>query len=406
MARRDLPDWLVDELDQAQRSDLARSRVTVERPEPGKILVDGRLYVDFSSNDYLGLAVCPKRAARAIQILQERAPSAWGSAASPLITGYHSLTAQFEQRWATFVGAQNSLLFPSGHAANEGTLASLLGSEDVVFCDKRNHASLIDGIRRSGAKLRVYRTDALSDRDRSLKRLANELGKASSARCRWIVTDSVFSMDGDIAPLTRLAELADQFDAYLYVDEAHATGLLGPTGAGAVEELGLLDRVDLRMATLSKAIGSIGGIVSGSNRWIDALVQRARPYIYSTALPPTCIAASWASLDLLFENPQSRERLIRISDEFRQMGSDLGLIVTGEKTPIVSLIVGSALQAIQIAQFFRSKGIWAAAIRPPTVPSNFSRVRFCFSSYHTDNELCHLFDTLRQLDPGQSHVIG
>ncbi|NQT11194.1 MAG: 8-amino-7-oxononanoate synthase, partial [Planctomycetes bacterium] len=279
--------WIDDELAALDRQDLCRRLATREGKQTTQIDLDGGKLVNFGSNDYLALAADPRLAHAASEAAHEEG---WGSGASPLVTGHGPAHRRLEERLAEFEDAEAALVFSSGFAANAGTIAALVGPGDVVFSDRTNHASIWDGCRLSRADVRTFR-------HADCRQLAQLLEKSHGRRRRLIVTDSVFSMDGDVAPLAELTDLAERFDAMLLVDEAHATGVFGPHGRGAAEQAGLEGRVHVRVGTLSKALGSVGGFVVGSRSLIDWLVNRARPYVFSTAPPGAAAAAATAALD-------------------------------------------------------------------------------------------------------------
>lgn len=367
--------WMQAELDTIASEGLLRRRRVVRPLPDGWCEVDGRRLRNFASNDYLNLAGDP-RVIEAARIAGEESGS--GSRASALIAGRTHWHERLERRLAEFEGTESALLFPTGYAANLGVVAALVGPEDVVFCDRLNHASLVDGCRLSGARLRVYRRDALD-------RLERELDKARDARRRLIVTDGVFSMDGDVAPLRELCDLADAADAMLLVDEAHGTGVLGERGRGACEAAGVEDRGVIRIGTLSKALGSIGGFVAGSRVLCDWLWNRARPQIFSTAMPPSAAAAALAALDVVESERERRRRLINGAAEFRNMLQDQSVeVVSGGVGPIVPIMVGAPEAATNAAARLEQMGFLVAAVRPPSVPQGSSRLRVALTWTHCD----------------------
>lgn len=293
--------WMSAELDSLATVGLRR-RQRVVRPLPGGACeIDGRRMWNFASNDYLGLAGDSRVIAAAHAALSE---SGVGSRASALVTGRTEWHARLEETLARFEGQEAAILFPTGYAANVGTIAALVEDDDVVFCDRLNHASLIDGCRLSGAKLRVFRHSELDTLER-------ELSKSADFRRRLIVTDAVFSMDGDVAPLRKLCDLAERFDAEVLVDEAHGTGVFGKYGRGVCEELEVENRVAVRVGTLSKAVGTLGGFVAGPQTLIDWLWNKARPQVFSTALPPAVCAAATAAIEIIQAEPERRAKLWR-----------------------------------------------------------------------------------------------
>ena len=403
-------DWIDDELADLDRRSLRRTRRVCRRVDSAHIEVDGRTYVNFTSNDYLGLADHPQVVAAAAAAARDEG---WGAGASPLVTGRHAAHERLEARLAEFMGTEAALLFPTGFAANLGTIAALVGRGDMVFSDALNHASLIDGCRLSRATIEVYRHDDLGE-------LASRLGStaARTARRRLIVTDGLFSMDGQAAPLDGLCDLAERFDAMLLVDEAHALGVVGASGRGVCEALGVEDRVAVRVGTLSKSLGSSGGFVVGSNTLIDWLANRARPYVFSTAGTPAAAAAALAALEVIAAEPQRREllherfsglvrdlagqgwRLSAESDVDRSSRDQLsGDSSSGQRNlpdmgAIVPVIVGPSEQTLALAARLAERGLWVPAIRPPTVPDGTARLRISLSSAHTPDMLARLVEAL------------
>ncbi len=313
----------------------------------------------------------------------------WGSGASPLITGHATLHQQLAQRLAEFEGTEAALLFPSGFAANAGAIAALVGPGDVVYCDRKNHASLFDGCRLSRADVRVYPHGDCG-------RLASLLADAGSYRRRLIVTDGLFSMDGDLAPLGELADLAQRHGAMLLVDEAHATGVFGARGRGVAEHLDVEDGVHVRVGTLSKALGSIGGFVAGSRSLIEWLVNRARPYVFSTASPPAAAAAAMIALEIVDREPQRRRQLLdqsqRLRDDLARQGCNIG----ASASQIIPVIVGDADQAVHLSATLRDRGLLVPAIRPPTVPKGEACLRVSLIATHTDAMIGDLRSAIAQ----------
>jgi 8-amino-7-oxononanoate synthase len=381
--------WIDDELLALEQSHLRRRLLTRDGPQSARLVIDGRELINFSSNDYLGLAADP-RLAQAVS--DAVAAEGWGSGASPLIAGHAALHRQLEERLAAFEGTEAALLFSSGFAANAGTIAALVGPGDAVYCDRKNHASLFDGCRLSRADVRVYpHADP--------EQLAVLLDRSKQYRRRLIVTDTVFSMDGDVAPLEELADLAERFDAMLMVDEAHATGVFGPHGRGVAEHLGVEDRIHVRVGTLSKALGCIGGFTAGSHSLIEWLVNRARPYIFSTAAPAAMSAAAIAALDVVQQKPQRRQSLLARAATLRTELARRGWNTGRSTTQIIPLIVGDPEHAVSLSLRLRERGLFAPAIRPPTVPEGESCLRINLTAGHTDDMIAAL---LRNLEDAKS----
>ena len=367
--------WIDAELAALEHQGLRRRLSTRSSPQSPQMVIDGRELVNFGSNDYLGLAADPRLAAAVAQALQHEG---WGSGASPLITGHAALHARLEQRLAEMEGAEAALLFPSGFAANLGAVAALVGGGDVVFSDRNNHASLLDGCRLSRANVRVYPHGDWQALDGLLARAAG--------RRRLIVTDSLFSMDGDLAPLVELTELAARRGAMLLMDEAHATGVFGRRGRGVAEHLGVDERVAasvaVRVGTLSKALGCAGGFVAGSRTLVEWLLNRSRSYIYSTAAPAATAAAALAALDIVAAEPQRGVELLAraasLRDELAAQGWDVGR----SQSQIIPLLVGTPARAVELSARLRERGLLVPAIRPPTVPEGQSRLRISLTAAH------------------------
>ena len=341
--------------------------------------------VNFASNDYLGLANDPRVIAAASSAADR---FGFGSGASPLVSGWTTAHESLAADLAAFEGTEAVALFPSGFAANLGTIAALVSKGDAVYVDRLDHACLIDGAKLSGATLRVYphndadRLGEILDRDRERFR-------------RFLVaTEGVFSMDGDLAPVDRLADLCDRFGAILMVDEAHGTGVFGPEGRGACARLRVAGRVPVRVGTLSKALGSLGGFVAGTVRLINHLVQRSRSLIYSTAPPPPCCAAAGEALRISQAEPWRRERVHRVGGDLRSELSSRGWDVPTSLGPIVPVIVGDAGRAVALSQALRNRGLLVPAIRPPTVPEGTSRLRISVTAIHRDEDVRRLIEAL------------
>jgi 8-amino-7-oxononanoate synthase len=333
--------------------------------------------LNLSSNNYLGLSDHPRLKEAAIAAVRTYG---CGAGASRLITGTTRLHEQLEERLATFKGCEQTLLFSSGYQANMGVIASLAGPRDVILGDALNHASIIDGSRLSGA---TYKTYPHCDTIVLTQQLA-ELDRIEHHGLRLVVTDSVFSMDGDIAPLTAIAALCAKHNAQLVVDEAHATGCLGPGGRGLVAPL---EEHIIAVNTLSKAFGVIGAFVSGNSLLKNFLVNVARHFIFTTALPPADVAACLAALDILEEDPELPARLQRKAAFFRAGLQSLGLQTLASETQIIPLLIGDATRALQMAHALREQGLYAVAIRAPTVPLGAARIRFSVMASHTEEDL-------------------
>ncbi len=354
--------------------------------------IDGRSYLTFCSNDYLGLAAHPTLTAA----LQEGAHRyGVGASASALITGYSSAHHQLEEALAEFLGRPRVLLFASGYLANLGILSALMGRNDTIFADRLNHASLIDGARLSCARLRRYPHN-------NVTALAKLLAVSRSQHSRTLLaTDGVFSMDGDIAPLPALARLAAEQSAWLLVDDAHGIGVLGPSGAGSVAQFGLTsEQVPILVGTLGKAFGTSGAFVAGDVALIETLIQRARSYIYTTALPPALAHASLTALALVQSGHERRQQLTALINRFRHGATALHLPLLSSPTPIQPLLAGSAARAVAWSRHLERHGILVSAIRPPTVPVGTARLRVSLSAAHSAADVDQLLDALTDLPRG------
>jgi 8-amino-7-oxononanoate synthase len=366
--------WISDELDSLAERGLRRRRRIVTPLPDAWCLVEGRRLRNFSANDYLNLAHDPQIAAAAAQALLD---AGTGSGASALVSGRTEWHAALEERLARFERQPAALLFPTGFAANVGTICALAGREDVVFSDRTNHASLIDGCRLSGARIEIYKYRDLDGLERALRQHQN-------ARRRLIVTDSVFSMEGELAPLREICDFAERYASMVIVDEAHATGVFGAGGRGVCELQQVEPRVTARVGTLSKALGSLGGFVVGSNELIDWLWNKARTQIFSTALPPSACAAASAAIEVVEREPERRSRLLQTAARFREALAAGGVPVTADAlAPIVPVVLEAPDRAMHVAGQLEAQGYLVGAIRPPTVPEGTSRLRISLSSAHT-----------------------
>jgi 8-amino-7-oxononanoate synthase len=368
---------LDQELQNLDARDLRRRLTEVEEILPGgKVRLKRQVLLNLSSNDYLGLSQDP----RLIDAAQE-ATARWGvgAGASRLVAGHLALHREVEDKLAAFKGTEAAIIFSTGYMANLGTISALVGPGDTIFCDKLNHASIYDGIKLSGANLARFP-------HRDMNRLESLLQKAGPGR-KLIITDSVFSVDGDLAPLKDMVELKDRYGAVLMVDEAHATGVLGPKGAGLADELGLTQRVEVHMGTFSKALGSLGGYVAGDQRLIDYLHNRARSFIYSTAMPPQVLGAIGAALNVVAQEPERRRYLLGEAESFRKSLTQAGFDLLGSETQIVPVLVGENARTLEFAGRLRERGLLAVAFRPPTVTPGRARVRFSLSAAHVREDL-------------------
>lgn len=377
-------DFVLEELRALKSSALLRECKTIEGAQGPSLQINGKSYLSFCSNNYLGLANHPTIKQAAIEAIHHYG---WGTGASRLVSGNMTLHQELERKIAEFKGTEAALLFPTGYMANLGSLCALVSKGDMVIGDKLNHASIIDGCRQSGATFRIYP-------HKDVNKLESLLQRSSGYRRRLVITDSVFSMDGDTAPLPEIAAIAKKYDAILMVDDAHATGVFGKQGKGLVEHYGLEGKIDIIMGSFSKAIGSVGGFIAGSKDLIEFLKNKARPFMYTTALPPAVCAASLAGLTLIREDPSLLDKLWKNINYLKSQLSECMNPNTVE-SPIVPLIVGSAEDAVTVSMKLYEHGILIPAIRPPTVSPGTSRLRISLMATHTEGDIDQLLHTLK-----------
>ena len=378
---------LAAQLKALKKQGLYRSRRVIDSPQGVKIVVDGRKVLNFCSNDYLGLANHPE----VIKAFQQAVNYyGVGSGSAHLICGHSTAHHRLEEQLAEFTGRDRALLFSTGYMANMGAISALVGKGDLVLEDKLNHASLLDGGLLSGATFKRY---LHTDIDSLLSKIEN-----ATAQKKLIVTDGVFSMDGDIAPLSELSEIARQKQAALMVDDAHGLGVLGQTGAGILEELNLNQAdVPILMGTLGKALGTAGAFVAGSNDLIEYLIQKARAYIYTTAIPAAITVATSKSLQIVKEESWRREKLRALVKQFREGAAQLGLELMDSNTPIQPILIGDAQKAVITSQKLLEQGFLVSAIRPPTVPKGKERLRVTFSANHQASDVETLLQILESI---------
>ncbi len=379
-------DFVVCELARRQAAGLTRQLRPIDGAQDTWVTVQGRRALLLCSNNYLGLATHPAVRAAASHAAAEYGA---GAGASRLISGSLRLHHALEEQLAAFKGTEAALLFNSGYHANVGAITALVGEGDTVFSDALNHASIIDGCRLSRARVCVYpHADAAA-----LERLLAQSG----ARRRLVVTESIFSMDGDTAPLTALCNIAERYGAMLMVDEAHATGVVGPHGAGIVAADGLQARVTLQMGTLGKALGTFGAFVAGRRTVIDLLINTARSFIYTTALPPPVVAAASAALAIVASDPAPRRRLAENAAFLWQGLREIGLRIANEPAHIIPVLVGDAARTMRFSERLLEHGVFVQGIRPPTVPPDTARLRVTMMSTHTRDDLAFAIGTFRRV---------
>jgi glycine C-acetyltransferase len=351
---------------------------------------DGREVINLASNNYLGLCNHPKLAEAAIQAVRDHGV---GSGAVRTIAGTMRIHMELEERIARFKNVEACVVFQSGFTANAGTVGSILGKEDFILSDELNHASIIDGARLSRAKIKVFRHKDVAHCEELLQEVASDPGK------KLIITDGVFSMDGDIGPVGELAALAEKYGAIMMVDDAHASGVLGRNGRGSVDHFGVHGKVDVQVGTLSKAIGALGGYVCGSRDLIDYLYHRARPFLFSTSHPPSVAATCIAAFDILETEPDRIERLWANTRYFKQQLESAGFDVGGRttpasETPILPIILGDGRATMDFSRALFDQGLMATGIAFPTVPEGKARVRTIMTSEHTREQLDRALDIL------------
>jgi len=350
-------------------------------------LQDGRRVLQMSSNNYLGLTKHPALKKAAIEAIEDYGV---GAGSVRTITGTLDIHDQLEQRLAAFKGTEATLVFQSGFTTNQGVLSSILGPDDVVISDELNHASIIDGIRLTKTNKRIYA-------HKNMDQLEDVLKESGSYRQRIVVTDGVFSMDGDIAPLPSIVELAERYDALVYVDDAHASGVLGKCGKGSTDHFGLHGRVHIQVGTLSKAVGAVGGYVATSQVLKDYLTHTARSFLFSTALPPSVAATCLAAIDVLQREPELTERLWANANSFRASLQADGFDTGGSETPIIPIIVGDPARTMAFSQRLLEEGICAQGIVYPTVALERGRVRLIVTAQHTADDLEFARDVLKKV---------
>jgi len=367
---------------QRARDDLLRRVRTIEQVDGPRIVIDGKALLNFASNDYLGLAQHP-----AVREALTQAAVRWGvgATAAHLLGGHREEHAALEERLARWTGRERALLFSTGYMANLGVLGALLRDGDVCVQDKLNHASLLDGARLCGAQLKRYRHADLASARQQLQ--------AHAGAAALLASDGVFSMDGDLAPLVELAALCKKEQALLMIDDAHGIGVLGVNGAGCAAVL-TQDEAPILMATLGKALGIAGAFVAGSAALIDGLVQFARTYVYTTAMPPALAAAASAAVDIARADRARRERLHERIAQFRDGAAKRGVTLMDSPSAIQPVLIGASAAAVAAARQLEAAGFYVPAVRPPTVPAGAARLRVTLSAAHTESDVARLLDAL------------
>ncbi|MDO8226309.1 8-amino-7-oxononanoate synthase [Bacillus cabrialesii] len=384
--------WLHERLDSVKEAGVYRNLRTMNGAPVPERRIDGKNQTVWSSNNYLGLASHSRLISAAQEALQQFGA---GSSGSRLTTGNSAWHEKLEKKIAGFKRTEAALLFSSGYLANIGVLSSLPETEDVILSDQLNHASMIDGCRLSKADTVVYRHMDMDD-------LENKLNDTQRYQRRFIVTDGVFSMDGTIAPLDQIISLAKRYHAFVIVDDAHATGVLGESGGGTSEYFGVYP--DIVIGTLSKAVGTEGGFAAGSAVFIDFLLNHARTFIFQTAIPPASCAAAYEAFEMIEASGEKRELLFSYINMIRTSLKDMGYLVKGEHTPIIPVVIGDTRKTVTFAEKLQDNGIYAPAIRPPTVAPGESRIRLTITADHSMGDIEHLLTSFHSIGK-ELHII-
>jgi len=385
---------LQESLDAIHRAGLYRELRRVDSAQGPQIQIAGRTLTNFASNDYLGLANHPAIKEAAIRAVEKYGT---GSGSARLLSGSLAPHHELEDALATFKRTEAALSFSSGYAAALGTITALLDGDAVIVLDKLVHACIVDAARLSGAKIRVFKHNDLNDLEAILSWASGRNSPAPAANRNpriLVVTESVFSMDGDFAPLREIVELKDRYGAWLMVDEAHATGVFGKRGVGLIDELGLTDRVEIQMVTLGKALGAAGGAICGSKPLIELLINRARSFVYSTAPVPAAAAAAIAAVQLVQSEPGAQLRNV-LHEKIRSFRSGLGGDHVRNTSPIVPVIVGNETQAVELSARLFAHGFYIPAVRYPTVPRGKARLRISLTAAHGPEQLRSLLAVLK-----------
>ena len=386
--------WLGDQLQVLRDQHLYKVPKILESPAGGRVKMNGKEVVNLSSNNYLGLANHPKVRQAALDAIEK-----WGVGAGAVrwIGGTMTVHQELEERLAAFKHTEAVLVFTGGFTANSGCIPAVLTDKDVVISDELNHASIIDGVRLSAAEYRksngwVYGHKDMDQLEDCLKR-ANEKGFAK----KMIITDGVFSMDGDIAPMPTIVELAERYDALVMIDDAHASGVLGKNGAGTTSHFGLYGRVDIQLGTLSKALGVMGGYIAGSKNLKEWLINRGRPYLFSTGHPPMVAAALIAALDIMENDPEPMQKLWANTNWWKKALADEGFDTMGSETPITPVFVGDEAKAQLMERMLWDEGVYALAIVFPTVGRGKARLRTMPSAAHTQEDLAFALEAFKRV---------
>lgn len=370
-------EYLQEELDQLKAKGTFRIPTEIESAQGPRVTINGKEVIQLSSNNYLGLTTHPRLKKAALEAVEKYGA---GTGSVRTIVGTFSMHYELERRLAEFKHTEAALVFQSGFTANVGVLSALLDEKDVVISDALNHASIIDGIRLTKAARRIYKHSDMADLEKALQ-------ETQQYRTRLIVTDGVFSMDGDVAPLPDIVELAEKYDALVMVDDAHASGVFGKNGRGTVDHFDLHGRVHIQVGTLSKAIGVLGGYVASTQTVRDYLIHRARPYLFSTSHPPAVTAACMAALDVLMEEPELIDKLWDNTRFFKNGLKQLGFNTGNSESPVTPVIVGEGALAMKFSDRLLEEGVMGTGIAYPTVPEGSARVRTIVTAAHSREDL-------------------
>jgi 8-amino-7-oxononanoate synthase len=381
-------EFISDQLNDLLTKNLYRQPVTVSERAGTRIVVDGRELLSFASNDYLGLSQHPEVIKAAVEATERHGT---GAGSSRIVQGTMEYHRALERKIARLKGCEDALLFPTGYMANIGVLSSLIEEDDVVISDELNHASIVDACKMTGATVVVYP-------HKNLERLNQALDEYSLIEKRIVVTDGLFSMDGDLAPLREITALAREHGAYTFVDDAHATGVFGQNGSGTTEHFNLKGQADFITGTLSKALGALGGFAAGRTDFIDFIRNRARSFIYTTSLPAGVIAAADKALDIIANAPELRKKLWDNVEHFARQLRGAGIRPLYAESQIMPIVLGSTENALAGAKKLLERGLFVPAIRPPTVPEGTSRLRVSLMAQHTHEDIDRLVGALGELD--------
>lgn len=381
-----------EDLKELNNKGLLRKLSFIESSHGSHIKIKGRDFINFSSNDYLNLSGHPEIVKTTIRALKKYG---FGSGSSRLLSGSRLPHKKLEDRISAFKKTEAALVFNTGYSANTGIIPAIAGSVDMILSDELNHASIVDGARLSKAKVKIYRHREINHLEKLLKTFSMS-GKSKGKQC-LIITDTVFSMDGDIAPLRDFVSLAEKYNALLMIDDAHGTGVLGKKGRGGLEHFGIKGENIIQMGTFSKAFGCFGAFAAGSKKLIDLLINRARSFIYSTSLPPSVAAACVKAIDIVeYESVERRRALWKNRQRLFEGLNKLGYDTLNSETQIIPVLIGDTEDALRIGNYLFKKGIFVPAIRPPTIPDGKCRIRFSVTAAQTNEDIDHVLESLNK----------